>query len=295
MRELLLVRHGESLGNVAAAEAELAGAEVVEVPARDADVALSPAGVEQSQAFGRALAALGPDRLPTAAACSPYVRAQQSLQVALETAQLSLPARLDERLRDRELGILDRLTQRGIAARYPDELQRRHWLGKFYHRPPGGESWADVALRVRFFLADIDRPGIVPAGPAFGAAPDGAAPDVAAPGTAQDGAAPGTAQDGAAPGTAQDGARAGTASWRLLVMCHDAVIMLFRYVCESLTEAEVLRIARENPVRNLSVTHLVRESDAAPWRTLVYNDVSHLEHAGAPVTHHPGEPDERPR
>jgi broad specificity phosphatase PhoE len=257
MRELLLVRHGESVGNVAAAEAERAGAEVVEVPARDADVALSPAGVEQSEAFGRALAAQGPEGLPTAAACSPYVRAQQSLQVALETAGLSLPARLDERLRDRELGILDRLTKRGIAARYPDELQRRHWLGKFYHRPPGGESWADVALRVRSFLAEIDRPYAVPGGAAF----DGAGGD----------------------------------SWRLLVMCHDAVIMLFRYVCEGLTEADVLRIARENPVRNLSVTHLVRESEAAPWRALVYNDVSHLEQAGAPVTHHPGEPDARPR
>jgi broad specificity phosphatase PhoE len=271
MRELLLVRHGESVGNVAAAEAERAGAEVVEVPARDADVALSPAGVEQSQAFGRALAALGPDRAPTAAACSPYVRAQQSLQVALETAQLSVPARLDERLRDRELGILDRLTKRGIAARYPDELQRRHWLGKFYHRPPGGESWADVALRVRVFLAEIDRSGAVPEGPAAGS-------------------------DGRNPGAMHTGAgRGGAHGSRLLVMCHDAVIMLFRYVCEGLTEAEVLRIARENPVRNLSVTHLVRESDAAPWRTLVYNDVSHLEHAGAPVTHHPGEPDERPR
>jgi broad specificity phosphatase PhoE len=228
------------------------------VPARDADVALSPDGVEQSQAFGRALGALGPDRLPTAAACSPYVRAQQSLQVALETAGLSLPARLDERLRDRELGILDRLTKRGIAARYPDELQRRHWLGKFYHRPPGGESWADVALRIRSFLAEVDRPHAVPGGAAL---------------------------DGAA----------GSESWRLLVMCHDAVIMLFRYVCEGLTEADVLRIARENPVRNLSVTHLVRDNEAATWRTLVYNDVSHLEHAGAPVTHHPGEPDERPR
>jgi broad specificity phosphatase PhoE len=242
VRELFLVRHGESIGNVAAAAAERAGAEVVDVPARDPDVELSATGVEQSQALGRALAALTADRLPSAAACSPYVRAQQSLQIALETAQLSLPVRLDERLRDRELGVLDRLTKRGIAARHPEEVQRRRWLGKFYHRPPGGESWADVGLRVRTFLAEIDRPG---------------------------------------------------AHWRLLVMCHDAVVMLFRYVCEGLTEAEVLRIAREDPVRNLSVTHLVREDDAAPWHALVHNDVSHLEHVGAPVTHHPGEPDER--
>jgi broad specificity phosphatase PhoE len=30
-------------------------------------------------------------------------------------------------------------------------------LGKFYHRPPGGESWCDVALRVRSLLDTIGR------------------------------------------------------------------------------------------------------------------------------------------
>ena len=46
--ELLLVRHGESEGNVAATDARLAGAEVIEVPARDADVNLSGTGQEQA-------------------------------------------------------------------------------------------------------------------------------------------------------------------------------------------------------------------------------------------------------
>ena len=65
--------------------------------------------------------------------------------------------RLDERLRDRELGVLDRLTRRGVEARHPEEAELRRRLGKFYHRPAGGESWADIALRVRTALADLDR------------------------------------------------------------------------------------------------------------------------------------------
>ena len=65
--------------------------------------------------------------------------------------------RLDERLRDRELGILDRLTSAGVEARFLEEGERRRWLGKFYYRPPGGESWADVVLRLRSLLADLDR------------------------------------------------------------------------------------------------------------------------------------------
>ena len=32
----------------------------------------------------------------------------------------------------------------------------RRRLGKFYHRPPGGESWADVILRLRSMLNTIN-------------------------------------------------------------------------------------------------------------------------------------------
>src|SRR3546814_12442354 len=61
----------------------------------------------------------------------------------------------DERLREREFGILDRLTKVGIEARHPEQAAARAFLGKLYHRPPGGESWADVAARVRTVLTDL--------------------------------------------------------------------------------------------------------------------------------------------
>ena len=41
MEELWLVRHGESVGNVAATAAEAARAEMIELASRDADVPLS--------------------------------------------------------------------------------------------------------------------------------------------------------------------------------------------------------------------------------------------------------------
>jgi broad specificity phosphatase PhoE len=44
-----------------------------------------------------------------------------------------------------------------VARWHPEERRRRQHLGKFYHRPPGGESWADVALRLRSFLGDASR------------------------------------------------------------------------------------------------------------------------------------------
>jgi probable phosphoglycerate mutase len=61
----------------------------------------------------------------------------------------------DERLREKEFGVLDRLTKAGIEARFAEEAARRQDTGKFYYRPPGGESWCDVILRLRSVLDTI--------------------------------------------------------------------------------------------------------------------------------------------
>lgn len=158
MEELWLVRHGESVGNTAATEAAVTGAEVIDLAIRDADVPLSETGVEQARTLAVPLAeAAG---LLDTAWLSPYARAQQTFALATESALAAESGHaiervvVDERLRDRELGVLDLLTWRGVTARYPEEAIRRARLGKYYHRPPGGESWADVALRLRSFLRD---------------------------------------------------------------------------------------------------------------------------------------------
>lgn len=155
--QIMLVRHGESIGNVAATEAERAGLEVIELETRDADTPLSSRGAEQAEALGTWLRDQPEGAAPEVVWCSPYVRAVQTATIALQAASSPLAVRLDERLRDRELGILDLLTTTGVDTRYPAEAARRRHLGKFYYRPPGGESWADLALRVRAFLTDLDR------------------------------------------------------------------------------------------------------------------------------------------
>ena len=164
IRELLLVRHGESTANVAATAAEAAGSETIDVAERDADVPLSEKGIEQARALASwlddldlAMGAGGGDGSGTAFWCSPYLRARQTIGIALDEAGADVLVRVDERLRDRELGVLDLLTRRGVEAQHPVEAARRRRLGKFYHRPPGGESWADVALRVRSLLRDLDE------------------------------------------------------------------------------------------------------------------------------------------
>jgi broad specificity phosphatase PhoE len=156
--ELWLIRHGESLANRAATAAEQAGLELVSVDLRDADVPLSPTGEEQARALGAWLADLPDDEKPDAAWSSSYLRARQTVSIALDTAGSDVAVRVDERLRDKELGVLDLLTSHGVETRFPEEALRKRWLGKFYYRPPGGESWADLALRVRSLLVDLERP-----------------------------------------------------------------------------------------------------------------------------------------
>ncbi|BFU41891.1 histidine phosphatase family protein [Krasilnikovia sp. MM14-A1004] len=148
-----MVRHGESTGNRTAQLAEQDGLERIDIPQRDADVPLSQLGQDQAVALGRWIAAREPAQRPEVAVVSPYRRARQTAAAVL--AGLDVPVVVDERLRDRELGVLDLLTARGVAALQPAEDARRRWHGKFYYRPPGGESWTDVLLRLRMLLREL--------------------------------------------------------------------------------------------------------------------------------------------
>jgi broad specificity phosphatase PhoE len=63
----------------------------------------------------------------------------------------------EERIREIEFGVLDGLTKAGIRAHYPEEADRKERVGKYWYRPPGGESYPDVALRLHSFLGTLTR------------------------------------------------------------------------------------------------------------------------------------------
>ncbi|WP_412543227.1 histidine phosphatase family protein [Longispora sp. K20-0274] len=221
--EIVAVRHGQSAANAAFEEADATGTEVEGLPDRDADVALSPAGRAQSAALGRWLAALRADRAPDVVYCSPYLRARQTWALAAGGRD-ERPVRVDERLRDREMGQLELLNAVTIARRFPEEARRRERLGDFYHRPLGGESLADVALRLRSFLADLDR---------------------------------------AEPGR------------RVLLVTHDAVVLMLRYLTEGLDEAELRELMRAGTVRNAAVNRW--EATTGRLRLVEFGRSDHLD------------------
>ena len=212
---LWLVRHGQSQGNVARDKAHDAGLHVIDLATRDVDVPLSELGHRQAEAAGRWFAALAEDQKPEVILSSPYVRAKQTAEAICKAGGLAggtKPTIIDERLREREFGVFDGLTTLGIREKYPEEASHRSKIGKFYHRAPGGESWADVILRLRSMLNTINLH---------------------------------------------------YADRRVLVVCHQVVVLCMRYILEELSEAEILAIDKQADILNCGICTFEFEPDDA--------------------------------
>lgn len=155
-----LVRHGQSAGNVARDAAEAGGHAMIDIALRDVDVPLSALGERQAQALGEWFRALPAEERPNVVLSSPYLRARHTSEIVLRAAgydAADITLTTDERLREKEFGILDRLTKFGIQEKFPEQAEMRSQLGKFYYRPPGGESWCDVILRLRSVIDTVTR------------------------------------------------------------------------------------------------------------------------------------------
>jgi ribonuclease H / adenosylcobalamin/alpha-ribazole phosphatase len=153
---LWIIRHGESSGNIASRETK-PGDHRFRLDMRDADVPLSNQGETQASALGNYFALSHANAKPDFILTSPYVRAIETARLfhAAGGAHQHTPILTDERLREKECGILDGLTPDGVAHYHPDQSAQRALLGKFYHRPPGGENWCDVILRLRSLMNRI--------------------------------------------------------------------------------------------------------------------------------------------
>jgi probable phosphoglycerate mutase len=225
---LTVVRHGESTANAAFAAAEAVDALEVGITCRDADLSLTALGRAQAAALGRWFAARRDGPLPQSLWVSPYLRTQESADLLLaeiDRAGLPLPdLRTDERLRDRELGVLEMLTKAAIREYHPAEAARRRLLGELRWRPPGGESLADVALRLRSLLRDV-----------YEAEP----------------------------------------SRRVVLVAHDAVVLMLRHIIDGLDESGLEALHREGTVGNTSITRWSRAQDGR-LRLDCYNTAPHL-------------------
>jgi broad specificity phosphatase PhoE len=121
---------------------------------RDADAHLTEAGREEARRTGRHLNQYGKfDVLYV----SPYVRTRETAAILLEQLQAAPPLVLEERIREKEFGVLEGMSRGARRKFFPEEMDRRGKVGKYYYRPPGGESYPDVNLRLHSFLGTLVR------------------------------------------------------------------------------------------------------------------------------------------
>ena len=141
MRTALLIRHGLVFDD---AEDRILGA---------ADAPMSPAGEAQIRELS---ARLRPRVAPDAIYCSDLSRARRTAE--LIASGPAVPIRVRPALREIDMGEWQGLSRREVAKRLPDEYAARgRDIVNF--RPPGGESFADLAARVLPCWRDIVADG----------------------------------------------------------------------------------------------------------------------------------------
>lgn len=143
MPKLVLVRHGQSLWNL---EDRFTGW---------VDVPLTDAGREEARGAAKRLSGMPLDVAYT----STLNRAQETLQLIIDTLAVSLPVIRDQALNERHYGDLQGLNKARTAEKYGKE-QVHIWRRSYDIPPPNGESLEMTAQRTlpffeRCILGDI--------------------------------------------------------------------------------------------------------------------------------------------
>src|SRR4029453_9898949 len=134
-RRIILVRHGESEGNID---------DTIYETVPDHALSLTPKGLEQVTATGRRLHAYLKDE-PVTVYASPYIRTRQTVE-ALGLGVRSEDVRVEPRLREQDWANFQ------DPADIAEQKRLRNEYGHFYYRFTHGESGADASDRARTFL-----------------------------------------------------------------------------------------------------------------------------------------------
>lgn len=134
-RRLILLRHGRTAWN---AEGRFQG---------QADPPLDEVGRAQAYEVAHIIAALRPDVMVS----SSLMRARQTAEIIAQVTGLSFT--IDERFRERGLGLWEGLTRDDVERRYPAEFAE--WVAGQDVQRRGGETRDQVAERALAAIADL--------------------------------------------------------------------------------------------------------------------------------------------
>lgn len=144
-KQLVLVRHAESEGNVKTVD-ERAG-----FCLSTHSYGLTDKGKKQAEVTGKYL------RDSFGVFDVNYVSYYQRARDTMKLMYPGVKVYEDPRLAEAQRGIYHSLTKAEIEKLYPNELVRKEREGLYHYRPWGGENWADVELRIHSFLGTLSR------------------------------------------------------------------------------------------------------------------------------------------
>jgi broad specificity phosphatase PhoE len=161
VKEIVLVRHGETIHNIAPRVGRFLKSPTLlgeEADSPDHRIALTPKGREQAKQVGPQLSKLAPF---DAYFDSGYTRTVETLDLILEAFDererdpRKRSSHLD--LRERESGYTFNMSVTEVNTYFPWYQEYEATFGQFYATPPGGESIAHVCSRVHTYLSSIRR------------------------------------------------------------------------------------------------------------------------------------------
>lgn len=212
-KNLVLIRHGESEHNL---ERFLIGAGKKDgfsekmKNTRNADISLTKKGIKQAEKTGEFLRKEYKNF--DAVFISPFKRAQETALRILDAWKNNAPKMItEERIREKEFGIFHAFTKQEIKEKYPEWHHLKEIEGKYYYRPPGGESYPDIALRIHSFLGTLTRD---------------------------------------------------YSKKNVLVVSHSAVLLMFHKLLTRMTEEEILKLDKENEIKNCGIIAYALDSGA---------------------------------
>lgn len=145
-RRLILVRHAESEGNVKSVN------ERAEFDVATHAYALTPRGRQQAAITGEYLR----KRFPTGLDIF-YVSYYQRSKETMKIMYPEIVPYEDPRLAEGQRGIWHTYTHEQIEESFSRESARKQREGLYHYRPPGGENWPDIELRIHSFLGTLSR------------------------------------------------------------------------------------------------------------------------------------------
>lgn len=155
-KRLVVVRHGQSALNVAK---DLEDADVEEAlkarrSIRDVDIDLTEIGEWQAEETGKFFDGSDPFDICFS---SPYKRTKRTAEGIVSKLSSKPRIYVDNRIREKEFGVLHGYTSGQIRDLFPHEFESRARDGKYWYRLHGGENYPDVEQRLHSFLDKLVR------------------------------------------------------------------------------------------------------------------------------------------